>query len=52
MDKPNGKALIYIYMYTYTYPQTQKHIYMQIHICTYTHYLLFRFEKLYIFFFN
>ena len=36
------KTLIYIHTYINTHPRTRKHIYIHIHICTYTHYLLFK----------
>ena len=40
IDKPNENTLIYIH--PPPPPRTHKHISIQIHICTYTHYLLFK----------
>ena len=43
IDKPNENTLIYIHHHPPPHhPRTHKHISIQIHICTYTHYLLFK----------
>ena len=47
MDKSKENTLMYIHMYIYTHPRTDKHMQIQIHIFTYTHYVLFKLDSVF-----